>query len=278
MRKNKYFLSVFLLLLFSEACKNSGETIKVRGSDTVLLLMDAESEAAKKKGLEITVTGGGSGDGIEALINGTTDLCMSSRELKEEERMKLADARKQIVEKTIAFDALSVIVNKENKIRKLTRKQLKEIFTGKIRNWSEVGGSNEPIVVISRESSSGTFDYFREHVLDNEDFVNTSLMKANSGAVDAAVSQSANAIGYVGMAYMERERKICAIDICWDDSAACVFPSVANALNKTYPISRPLYILYDTSHQESVGRFIDFLMSAEGQKVVANVGYVPLPK
>jgi len=103
-------------------------------------------------------------------------------------------------------------------------------------------------------------------------------MKANSGAVDAAVSQSANAIGYVGMAYMERERKICAIDICWDDSAACVFPSVANALNKTYPISRPLYILYDTSHQESVGRFIDFLMSAEGQKVVANVGYVPLPK
>lgn len=249
---------------------------KIKGSDTVLPLTQKEAEVFMKKypGSSIMVTGGGSGVGLAALQNGTTDIAQSSRKMKLDEKMKLQDAGKVFTESIIAYDALAVIVNPSNKVNQLTREQLESIYTGKVTNWKEVGGDDMPIVVYSRESSSGTFEFFKEHVLNKKNFTPSALLMPATGAIVQSVSQTKGAIGYVGLAYLEADVK--ALKVSYDKGVTYVVPSVENAMNKTYPISRPLYYYYLNSAEKAVKPLIDFILSTEGQKIVKEVGYVPV--
>jgi phosphate transport system substrate-binding protein len=249
---------------------------KLKGSDTVLPLAQKEAESYMKanKANKITVTGGGSGVGLAALVDGTTDIAMSSRKIKMSEKIKLQDAGKASKETIIAFDALAVIVNPANKVTQLTREQLEGIYTGKIKNWKEVGGDDLQIVVYSRESSSGTYEFFKEHVLNNKNYASSVLSMPATGAIVQSISQTKGAIGYVGLAYVEKEVR--TLKVSYDKGKTFIAPSLETAKNKTYPIIRPLYYYYLTTVEKTVKPFVDFCLSAEGQKIVEQIGYVPL--
>jgi phosphate transport system substrate-binding protein len=249
---------------------------KVKGSDTCLPLSQKEAEVYMQKnpGSSISIVGGGSGVGLAALISGTTDIAQSSRKMKLDEKIKMQDAGKAFKEVIIAYDALAVIVNPANKITQLTREQLEDIFTGKITNWKELGGDDMKIIAYSRESSSGTFEFFKEHVLNKKNFATTALLMPATGAIVQSVSQTTGAIGYIGLAYINKDVK--AIKVSYDHGKTYVAPSVETAKNKTYPITRPLYYYYLTSVEKTVKPYVDFITSAEGQKIVLEEGYVPL--
>lgn len=272
----KYKAILSIATLFAMAFTQPGVTLKIKGSDTVLPLSQKEAESFMKKNptSKITVIGGGSGVGIAAFLDGTTDIAMSSRKMKMSEKMKLQDAGKAFKEVTIAYDALSVIVNPNNKVSQLTREQLEGIFTGKITNWKEVGGNDEKIVAYSRESSSGTYEFFKEHVLSNKNYGTSILMMPATGAIVQSVSQTKGAIGYIGFAYMEKTVK--ALKVSYDKGKTYVEPTVANSKNKSYPIVRPLYYYYLTKDAAKVKPFLDYVLSGEGQKVVSDVGYINL--
>jgi phosphate transport system substrate-binding protein len=247
---------------------------KLKGSDTVLPLAQKEAEAfGKKTGKSVTVIGGGSGVGIAALLEGTTDIAMASRKMKFDEKAKCQEAGKAIVEKIIAFDALAVVVNPSNPVSKLTRAQLEGIFTGKITNWKQVGGADLKIIPYSRETSSGTYEFFKEHVLLNKNYVKSILSMPATGAIIQSVSQTKGAIGYVGLAYLNNSVK--AIHASFDGKTF-VEPSLKTAVNKTYPIVRPLYFYYEKSKEKNYLPLVNFVLSAEGQAIVQKVGYVPL--
>ena len=249
---------------------------KIKGSDTVLPLTQKEAEVYMKKnaGSSIMVTGGGSGVGVSALLSGTTDIAQSSRSLKLDEKMKLNDAGKAFTEKIIAYDALAVIVNPANKISKLTREQLEGIFTGKIKNWKEVGGEDLKIVVYSRETSSGTYEFFKEHVLSKKNFAPSALLMPATGAIVQSVSQTKGAIGYVGLAYLEKSVK--SLDVSFDKGKTFTAPSVETAKSKKYPITRPLYYYFLKTNEKKVSPFLTFVLSPEGQQIVLKEGYVPV--
>ncbi len=251
---------------------------KLKGSDTVLPLAQKEAESYMKanKTAKVTVTGGGSGVGISALIEGTTDIGMASRKMKMTEKMKINEAGKAAKETIIAYDALAVVVNPGNKVSQLTREQLEGIFTAKIKNWKEVGGDDMQIVVYSRESSSGTYDFFKEHVMSNKNYASSVLSMPATGSIIQSISQTKGAIGYVGFAYVEKEVK--ALKVSVDKGKTFVEPSMATAKNRTYPIVRPLYYYYTASSEKLVKPFVDYCLSAEGQKIVEQVGYIPLTK
>lgn len=258
---------VFLPQLFAQ---------KIKGSDTVLPLAQKEAEVymKKNKGARVTVTGGGSGVGISALIDNTTDIAMSSRKMKLSEKMKVNEGGSTSNEVIIAYDALAVIVHPSNKVSQLTREQLEGIYTGKIKNWSLVGGENMAIVVYGRESSSGTYDFFKEHVLNNKNYASSIMSMPATGAIVQSVSQTNGAIGYVGLAYLEKNVK--ALSVSFNKGKSFVQPSVETAKNKTYPIVRPLYFYFLTSLAKQIKPFVDFILSAEGQQIVATEGFVNL--
>jgi phosphate transport system substrate-binding protein len=266
----KLLLSIALFANLANA-----QTIKLKGSDTVLPLAQKEAEAFKKasKG-SVSVTGGGSGVGIAALIDGTTEIASSSRKIKMDEKLKMQDAGRKYKEVTISRDALSIIVNPKNKVTQLTREQIEGIFTGKIKNWKDVGGDDMPIIVYSRESSSGTYEFFKEFVLAKKNFANNVLSMPATGAIVQSVSQTKGAIGYIGMAYDNAAVKQLAVS--FDKGKKYVMPTMATAVDKTYPIIRPLYLYYNTSVEAKVKPFIDFILSPAGQQVVKATGYVPL--
>ncbi len=274
--KTKIKITTVLFLLSIISISTFSQTLKIKGSDTVLPLSQKEAETymKKNKSAKITVTGGGSGVGIAAFLDGSTDIAMASRKIKMSEKMKLQDAGKPYKEVVIANDALSVIVNPTNKINQLTREQLEGIFTGKIKNWKEVGGNDEKIVAYSRESSSGTFEFFKEHVLNNKNYGTTILMMPATGAVVQSVSQTKGAIGYVGFAYIEKNVK--PLKISYDKGKTYIEPTVANAKSKLYPIVRPLQYYYLTKDEAKVKSFINYILSNEGQKIVSEVGYISL--
>lgn len=246
---------------------------KMKGSDTVLPLAQKEAEnfLKKNKGASVTVTGGGSGVGISALMDNSTEIAMASRKIKFEEKMKLQEAGKAVVEKVIAYDALAVIVNPANPVSQLTREQLEGIFTGKITNWKQVGGKDLKIIVYSRETSSGTYEFFKESVLKNKNYMASVLSMPATGAIIQSVSQTPGAIGYVGHAYVNNEIKPLKVSY---DGKTFVAPTYANAKNKTYPVVRPLYFYYTKANAAKVKSFVDYIMSAEGQKTVKEIGYI----
>jgi len=247
--------------------------IVIKGSDTCLPVSQQEAEAFGKKGGSVTITGGGSGVGIAALVSGTCDIAQSSRPIRFDERQRMLDAGKTVKEVIIAYDALAVIVNPDNPVTDLTRQQLEQIYTGKITNWKEVGGLDMKIVVYSRETSSGTYEFFKEHIMKNKNYVASALAMPATGAIIQSVKQTKGAIGYVGLAYLNKDVK--AIHISYD-SKIFVAPSVANAKNKSYPVVRPLYYYYSMNNEKKVKPFMDFVLSAEGQKIVENVGFIAI--
>lgn len=272
--KIKHTAMIVATILCAMAFKQTAVEIKIKGSDTVLPLSQKEAETFMKKNptAKITVIGGGSGVGFAAFLDGTTDIAMSSRKIKMSEKMKLQEGGKPYKEVIIAFDALSVIVNPGNKVSQLTREQLEGIFTGKITNWKDVGGDDGKIIAYSRESSSGTYEFFKESVLANKNYGSSLLMMPATGAIVQSVSQTKGAIGYIGFAYMEKTVK--ALNVSYDKGKTFTMPSVENAKNKTYPVVRPLYYYYLSKDEKKVKPFIDYILSVEGQNVVTDVGYI----
>ncbi|MDR1341664.1 MAG: PstS family phosphate ABC transporter substrate-binding protein [Prevotellaceae bacterium] len=254
----------------------SAHAQRIKGSDTMLPLSQREAESYMKANARqtVTVTGGGSGVGISALVEGTTDIAQSSRKIKFDERQRLQASGKAAKEVVAAFDALAVIVHPSNKVQNLTREQLEGIFTGKIRNWKEVGGDNLKIVPYARETSSGTYEFFKESVLKNKSYVNGIMNMPATGAIIQSVSQTGGAIGYVGLAYLNKGVK--AIHVSYDGGKSFVEPSAANAKSKAYPISRPLFYYYTAQSESSVKPFIAYVLSDAGQKIIANVGFIPV--
>ena len=249
---------------------------KLKGSDTLLPLAQkaAENYSEKNPSAHVTVTGGGSGVGLSSLRDGTTDIAMASRRIKFDERVRMQQAGRPVEELTVAFDALAVIVHPSNPVSRLTREQLEGIFRGKITNWKQVGGEDRKIVVYSRETSSGTYEFFKESVLKHRNYMPAVLSMPATGAIIQSVSQTPGAIGYVGLAYLNPEVK--ALAVSYDGGGSYVAPTFDNARSKSYPIVRPLYFYYTKSNEAAVRPLVDYLTSDEGQAMVASIGFIPI--
>jgi phosphate transport system substrate-binding protein len=251
-------------------------TITIKGSDTMVVLGQrwAEEYMKKNPNTTIQVTGGGSGTGISALINGTTDICESSRAMKETEKKQLADkAGAPPVETTTAKDGVTVYVHESNPIKELTMAQLKGIFTGKITSWKEVGGPDAKIIPYTRENSSGTYVFFKEHVLENADFTPRAQAMPGTAAVVNAVAKDKVSIGYGGAAY---SKGIKQLKVKKEASSPAIAPDEANIKSGTYPLSRPLFFYTRAKPSAEIRAFTDWVLSPEGQAIVTKVGYFPI--
>jgi len=273
-----------VLMLASGCGKKSGEanSLQIKGSDTMVNLGQAWAEAYMKTtpGSSVAVTGGGSGTGITALLNNTCDIAEVSREMKESE-IRIAETKGFIPKRiVVALDGLAVVVNPGNTISELTIEQLAGIFTGKIKNWKEVGGRDAKIVLLSREVNSGTHVYFKEHVLrrgiadGREEFAPEALMLPSSQAIADEVAQNVDAIGYYGMGYITAKEK--ALKVAKDKSSTAVAPTMDNVIGGTYPISRPLLVYTKGEPAGIVKSFMDFVLSTPGQEIVRKLDFVPV--
>jgi len=274
-RITQVLLGITLALGFSQAAKAD---ITVKGSDTLVILAQkwAETYMGQKPGVKIQVTGGGSGTGFAALQNKTTDLCNASRKIKSAEISKCIEAfGKRPTEYKVALDGLSVYVSADNPVKELTVEQLELIFTGKIKNWKEVGGADLAITVYSRENSSGTYEFFKEHVLKGKDFVASAETKPGTAAVLQAVASDKKGIGYGGAAYGAGAKHLA---IKKDDASPAIEPTEENVVNGSYPIWRHLFIYVNPALDKGdVASYLSWIRSDAGQKVVKEVGYFPLP-
>jgi phosphate transport system substrate-binding protein len=251
-------------------------SILLKGSDTVLPLAQAEAEEfmAENSGKSITVTGGGSGVGIAALIDGEVNIAPASREMTDDE-IKSAEAKGiNPVETTIAYDGITVIVNPSNSVSNLTFDQLRGIYNGSISNWKEVGGADAQIAVISRDSSSGTYKDFQKDVLQGDEYRPDALTQPATGGIVTEVAQNTNAIGYIGFAYIDSSIK--ALNL--DNGNGSVAPTEESILNGSYPLSRSLYFYTNGEPAGLTKEFTDFVLSEKGQSIVSTVGYIPLKK
>jgi phosphate transport system substrate-binding protein len=257
------------------------ETIENKGSDTLvnLALAWAEAYMALHPDVRLSVTGGGSGTGIAAMINGTVDIANASRDMKQEE-VEAAQANGiSPVEFVVARDAIAVVVHPSNPVDGLTLQQISDIYTMKVTNWSQVGGEDRPIVLLSRESNSGTYVYFLENVIQLGEkesdllFAPDTLLMPSSEGISAEVRQNPNAIGYDGLGYVTDDQKMVAV--ARDADSSYVLPSVATVNDGSYPISRPLYMYTAGEPTGQVAAYMDWLLS-DGQTLVSELGFVPL--
>jgi phosphate transport system substrate-binding protein len=253
-------------------------TLTVKGSDTMVILGQrwAEAYMNANPGASIQVTGGGSGTGIAALINGTTDICEASRPMTDKEKDDTQAKRgAPAVEIKVALDALAVYVNEKNPIKEISIPALAKIYVGETTSWKDVGGPNHAIVLYGRENNSGTYGYFKEHVLAKKDFAASVQTLAGTSAVASAVKGDVFGVGYGGIAYLEGIR---ALKVKKDDASDAIAPSLETAQSGTYPISRFLYF-YTAGELTGLGKkFVDWVKGDDGQKVIEQVGYYPLPK
>ncbi len=253
--------------------------ITVKGSDTLVILAQkwAEVYMSQHNDVKIQVTGGGSGIGLAALQSQTTDLCDASRPAKPAEIANCIKAfGKRPTEYKVALDGLSVYVNPENPLKELTEDQVGAIFTGKINNWKEVGGPDVPITVYSRENSSGTYEFFKEHVLKGADFAASAQTMPGTAAIVQAVIKDKNGIGYGGAAYGGGSK---LLSIKKDAASPAIDPTEENVENGTYPIWRYLYVYVNPAlDQGEIAAYLNWIRSDDGQKYVKDIGYYPLPK
>jgi len=258
---------------------DSGEQhrpVTVKGSDTMVILAQSWAENYMKEppGLTIQVTGGGSGVGIAALINGGTDICNASRPMKPAEKNQVRSRHgKDVKEIPVALDGLAIYVSESNPIQSLTEPQIKSIYTGKITNWRELGGKDARLVAYGRENSSGTYQFFKEHVLNNEDFAREVQTLPGTGAIVNAVSKDPASIGYGGIAYASGIR---VVPVRKDEKSEAVSPSLATVKTGQYPLSRNLFFYTIGEPSGEVKSFIDWVLDREGQKLCEAVGYYPI--
>jgi len=287
-RLSHFIIATTLAFLFLSSCarKSSEQSnaLQIKGSDTMVNLGQAWAEAYMKQnpGTSIAVTGGGSGTGISAMVNNTCDIAEVSREMKESE-ITLVESKGFTPKKIIvALDGLAVVVNPANKISELTISQLADVFTGRIKNWKELGGRDAKIVLLSREVNSGTHVYFKEHVLrmgkadGNEEFAPEALLLSSSQAIADEVSQNLDAIGYYGMGYITVKEK--ALKIAKEKNAPSISPTMDNVISGAYPISRPLLMYSKGEPKGLVKSFIDYVLSPAGQEIVKKLDFVPVQK
>ena len=263
-------LAVAAAILTASAGAAFAEKIVIKGSTTVLPIAQVTLEAFMKKnpGSSISLSGGGSGEGIKALIDKTADIATMSREVKKKEidlgRAKGIEAYQNIV----AIDAIVPVVNPKNKVGNLSTDQLSQIYQGKITNWKEVGGDDLAIVVVSRDSSSGTFEAWAELVLKKARVFPRAQLQASNGAIVQAVSKNKYAIGYIGLGYIDKSVKALKVN--------GIEASAKTAISKEYPVARALYMYTSGKPQGETASYINFVRSAEGQKIVQKTGFVPL--
>lgn len=250
-------------------------TITIKGSDTLVRLGQrwAEEYMKSNPGTVIQVSGGGSGTGIAALINGTTDICEASRDMKEKEHVLAERRGVEPFRVPVALDGIAVFLHESNPVQALTLAQLKGMYTGAITNWKEVGGNDATIILYSRENNSGTYVFFKEHVLEEEDYADRAQTLPGTAAVVNAVSKDANGIGYGGLAWAAGV-KFAGVKI--DDAAEAVMPSVETVSDGVYPISRDLYWFFNGKPEGELKKLLNWALSKEGQDLAAEIGYVPL--
>jgi len=257
-------------------------SIQSKGSDTIVNLALAWAEAYQPNHPEVnlSVTGGGTGTGITALISGTTDIANASRQIK---AVEIEEARAKGVDPTetvIALDAIAIIINPNNPVTQLSLQQISDIYAGKIDNWLDVGGEDRPIVRLSRETNSGTHVYFLEKVLRLGDSKSTllfdprTLLLPSSEGITTEVRDNPNAIGYDGLGYVTPDVKVVAVSA--DGVSPAVFPSADTVNAGTYPISRELYVYTNGAPQGEVKKYLDWMLSPEGQAIVLSMGFVPV--
>jgi phosphate transport system substrate-binding protein len=291
MKPSLLFFTAFIFLFISAcgpassaetASNSSASYIENKGSDTIvnLALAWAEKYQTEHSDVRISVTGGGSGTGIASLINKTVDIANASRQIKPEEVDEAKGNGVDPVEHIIARDAIVVIVNPENPVNQLTLQQISDIYSGKINNWSEVGGDDRPIVRLSRETNSGTHVYFLETVLrlgksdDKTLFSTDTLLLPSSEGIIAEIRQNPNALGYDGLGYVPKDLK--KIAIAKQAGGAYVLPAIATVNDKTYPIARDLYMYTNGEPTGAVKAYLDWILSPEAQQIVADLGFVPV--
>ncbi len=252
------------------------KTITIKGSDTLVILAQrwAEKYMAAHQGVVVQVTGGGSGTGIAALINGTTDFANASREMKKSEMDKLKQRYNTLgYEVKVAKDGITLYTNASNPVEELTLGQIKAIYLAEVTNWKDVGGKEAPIVLYGRENSSGTYVYFRDNVLGGSDYSATMQSLPGTAAVVNAVVKDRNAIGYGGAAYAEG---IKVIRVKTDPSSPGYAPTAESIRNNQYPIARYLYMYSRSKPVGAMEEYVDWILSPEGQEVVTKVGYFPV--
>jgi len=270
----KTLVAVLLLASFGLA---SAANVTVKGSDTLVRLGQRWAEEYMKIHTDavIQVSGGGSGTGIAALINGTTDICEASRDMKEQE---YTDAKAKGVNPyrvSVALDGIAVFLNEANPLNELSLDQLYGIYTGEITNWKQVGGESHAIILYGRENNSGTYAYFKEHVLKNEDYAENTQTLPGTAAVVNAVAKDKYGIGYGGIAWGKGVKHL---GVKKTAEATAIAPSLATVTDGTYPISRELYWFFDGQPTGDLKAILNWVLSPEGQKIAEEVDYIPLPK
>jgi phosphate transport system substrate-binding protein len=275
-RKNLALLAAVLILFAGclshadqEETEESSEeiqTLTIAGSTTVLPIAQGAAEAFMdmNNNVDIQISGGGSSVGVKSAGEGTVDIGMASRDMKSEEESDYP----QLNPITVAKDGIALIVHPSNSVDSLSIEDIVKIYKGEVSNWNEVGGSDQEIVVVGRDSASGTREFFWKDVMKKADFVPTMLEKNSNGAVKQTVSQTPGAIGYVGLGYLDNTVKAVLVE--------GVEPTVANVINGSYPISRSLYMLTNGEPTGLVKAFIDFVLGPEGQAIIEEEGFVPL--
>jgi len=264
-----WILSCLMFLVWSLPAV-AATTVVIKGSTTVLPIAQVALEAYMKAhpGVNISLSGGGSGEGIKALMDRSTDIANSSREIKDKEVASARAKGIQPVEHVVAIDAIVPIVHPRNKVKGLTLDQLSQIYQGKIRNWKEVGGDDLPIVVVSRDSSSGTYESWGHLVLNGAKVTPKAQLQASSGAVVQTIYKNRYAIGYIGLGYLNRSVQGLTVN--------GIQASSQTVLAKTYPIARPLYMYTAGQPKGEVAGFISYVLSPAGQKLVEKEGFVPV--
>jgi phosphate transport system substrate-binding protein len=249
--------------------------VTVKGSDTMVILAQRWAELYMKKnaGKKVQVTGGGSGIGIAALVNGTTDIANASRKIKQDESAKVRDRFNVLpAETAMARDGVTLYVNEGNPVAQLTTAQLHDIFVGDVTNWKDVGGPDAPIVLYSRENSSGTYVFFKENVLKNDDYAASAQTLPGTAAVVNAVAKEKNGIGYGGAAYAKGVKELKVVGADGQGYA----PTAENVKAGRYPLSRALFMYTRGKPAGEAKEFMDFCLSPEGQAIVTQVGYFPV--
>ena len=283
---SKIVLSVATLLIIGlitgwlplgQSQKDSKVFLTIKGSDTMVHLCSklAEEFMKERKDASISVTGGGSGTGIAALLNGTTDLCASSRKIKDKE--VVASQKKGIkpVETAISLDGIAVVVHPKNPVKELSLEELGRIYTGEYTNWSQVGGEDRPITLLSRESSSGTYVFFQQRVLNKRDYSPKARLMPATSSIIQATSDDQGAIGYVGLGYATKAKeRVTMMAIKEKPESVGVIPSPASVQTGEYPIARHLHFYSSTKNEVLVQDFIAYALSSRGQQIVEETGYV----